>query len=216
MRMVFLGPPGAGKGTLAAMASSQMGLPHISTGDLFRAAVKNGSELGNQVKSILADGKLVPDQVTIALVKERLGEDDTAEGWILDGFPRTIPQAEALQEICPADLVVNFDVEDSVILFRLTQRLVCRGCGKIYHRITMPPRKEGVCDACGGALSTRSDDREEAIRTRLDAYRRQTAPLISWYGEKGLLATIDGSGSPETVFGEFLDRIEEFGKGAEK
>lgn len=205
MKMVFLGPPGAGKGTLAAMASSRLGLPHISTGDLFRAAVKNETDLGKKVKNILAEGRLVPDELTIALVRERLSLKDAGKGWILDGFPRTTGQAEALQSIDPVDLVVNFDVGDEVILFRLTGRRVCKNCGKIYHIRTMPPANEGICDVCGEALYIRPDDGEESIRTRLAAYREQTAPLIDWYGKKGRLVTIDGSGSPDSVYGKFSE-----------
>ena len=203
MNMIFLGPPGAGKGTLAAMASKSMGVPHISTGDLFRAAIKNETELGKKVKEILAEGRLVPDDLTVALVRERLSLGDAAKGWILDGFPRTIGQAEALGSIAAVDLVVNFDVPDGKILFRLTGRRVCKACGKVYHVVTMPSKAEGVCDACGGELYVRPDDREEAIKTRLSAYREQTAPLIDWYGERGNLATIDGSGSPDDVYREF-------------
>lgn len=205
MKMVFLGPPGAGKGTLAAMASKKLGVPHISTGDLFRAAIKNETELGKKVKSILAEGSLVPDGLTISLVKERLSLADAKNGWILDGFPRTVVQAEALQSIDKVDLVVNFDVQDEMILFRLTGRRVCRDCGKIYHISNMPPVKEGVCDACGGQLYTRSDDHEESIKTRLAAYRDQTEPLIRWYGNLDRLVTIDGSGSPDSVYERFSE-----------
>jgi len=205
MKMVFLGPPGAGKGTLAAMASAKKGLPHISTGDLFRAAIKNETELGKKVKSILAEGRLVPDDLTIALVKERLARDDASKGWILDGFPRTIGQAAALQAIDATELVVNFDVPDEMILFRLTGRRVCKDCGKIYHIATMPPAREGICDLCGGQLYTRPDDSEESIKTRLAAYREQTEPLIDWYGKLGILVTIDGSGSPDAVYERFAE-----------
>lgn len=205
MKMVFLGPPGAGKGTLAAMASKRLGVPHISTGDLFRSAIKNETELGKKVKSILAEGSLVPDGLTISLVKERLSLADARNGWILDGFPRTIIQAEALQSIDEVDLVVNFDVQDGTILFRLTGRRVCRNCGRIYHISTMPPAREGICDACGGPLYTRPDDSEESIKTRLAAYRDQTEPLIQWYGDLDRLKTIDGSGSPDSVYERFSE-----------
>lgn len=207
MKMVFLGPPGAGKGTLAAMASAKRNLPHISTGDIFRAAIRNETDLGKRVKGILAEGKLVPDDLTIALVKERLSLDDARHGWILDGFPRTTGQAEALQLIDPVELVVNFDVSDQIILFRLTGRRICKECGKIYHISTIPPVRENVCDVCGGELYIRSDDREESIRTRLSAYREQTEPLIAWYGRIGCLVTIDGSGSPEAVYATFSEVV---------
>lgn len=203
MNMIFLGPPGAGKGTLASMASRSMEVPHISTGDLFRAAIKNETDLGKKVKDILAEGRLVPDDLTVALVKERLALPDAAKGWILDGFPRTIGQAEALEAIAKVGLVVNFDVPDDTILFRLTGRRLCRNCGKVYHIVTMPAKKEGICDACGGELYVRPDDKEDAIKTRLAAYRGQTAPLIDWYDKRDNLATIDGSGSPEAVYREF-------------
>ncbi|MFZ2635002.1 MAG: adenylate kinase [Rectinemataceae bacterium] len=203
MKLVFLGPPGAGKGTLSAIASERLGIPHISTGDLFRAAVKAETSLGLRVKDILASGGLVPDEVTIDIVRERLAAPDTAKGWILDGFPRTVRQAEALQEFAPVERVVNFDVDDGLILARLTGRRVCRFCGKIYHAVSMPPVKEGICDVCGGEVYTRSDDRDEAIRNRLVQYRDQTAPLIDWYDGAHLLVTIDGSGTPEEVYGRF-------------
>jgi adenylate kinase len=204
MKLIFLGPPGAGKGTIADLAVETLKIPHISTGDLFRAAVKNGTELGLKVKGILASGGLVPDDVTIALVKERLAEKDAKAGWILDGFPRTIPQAEALEAMAPADRVVNFEVADEVVVGRLSTRRVCRSCGKIYNAKTMAPKKEGLCDACGGEVYTRDDDKESSIRVRLDTYRKQTSPLIDWYGKKGKLLTIDGVGDPKAV----LDRFE--------
>lgn len=207
MKLIFLGPPGAGKGTIAALAIRKLGLPHISTGDLFRAAVKNETPLGLRVKDILSSGGLVPDQVTIDLVAERLTAPDTVPGWILDGFPRTIPQAEALSAIASVDRVVNFDVADGIVIKRLSGRRVCRACGKIYHVTSMPPAREGICDICGGEVYTRSDDAEDAIRVRLENYRMQTAPLIEWYGSRGALLTIDGVGAPEVVFGRFLEAM---------
>ena len=199
MKLIFLGPPGAGKGTIADLAVEKLGLPHISTGDLFRAAVKNGTPLGLKVKDIMASGGLVPDELTIALVQERLTNKDVAKGWILDGFPRTIPQAEALDKIAPADSAVNFEVADEIVVGRLSGRRVCRSCGKIYHEKNMPPKKAGVCDVDGGELYIRDDDKEAAIKVRLETYRTQTAPLIDWYGKKGKLLTIDGVGAPADV-----------------
>jgi adenylate kinase len=203
MKLIFLGPPGAGKGTLADLAVDELKLPHISTGDLFRAAVKDGTPLGLKVKDILASGGLVPDDLTIALVRERLAQPDAAKGWILDGFPRTIPQAEALEALEPADKAVNFDVPDNIVVDRLSTRRVCRACGKIYNVKGMPPKKEGVCDVCGGEVYTRDDDKESSIRTRLENYRKQTEPLIAWFGGKGKLVTIDGTGGPTVVLERF-------------
>jgi len=203
MKLIFLGPPGAGKGTLADLAVDELKLPHISTGDLFRAAVKDGTPLGLKVKDILASGGLVPDDLTIALVRERLAQPDAARGWILDGFPRTIPQAEALEALEPADKAVNFDVPDNIVVERLSTRRVCRACGKIYNVKGMPPKKEGVCDVCGGEVYTRDDDKESSIRTRLENYRKQTEPLIAWFGGRGKLVTIDGTGGPSAVLERF-------------
>jgi adenylate kinase len=207
MKLIFLGPPGAGKGTIADLAVERLGLPHISTGDLFRAAVKNGTPLGLKVKDIMASGGLVPDELTIELVKERFSQKDVAAGWILDGFPRTIPQAEALEKIASLDSVVNFEVADEIVVSRLSGRRVCKACGKIYHVTNMPPKKEGVCDADGGALYIRDDDKAEAIQVRLDTYRKSTEPLIDWYGKKGKLLTIDGVGVPAEVLGRFEKAI---------
>ena len=203
MKLIFLGPPGAGKGTLADLAVDELKLPHISTGDLFRTAVKDGTPLGLKVKDILASGGLVPDDLTIALVRERLAQRDAARGWILDGFPRTIPQAEALEALEPADKAVNFDVPDNIVVERLSTRRVCRACGKIYNVKGMPPKKEGVCDVCGGEVYTRDDDKESSIRTRLENYRKQTEPLIAWFGGRGKLVTIDGTGGPSAVLERF-------------
>ncbi len=207
MKLIFLGPPGAGKGTIADLAMAELKLPHISTGDLFRAAVKNETQLGLKVKGIMASGGLVSDEITIALVEERLAEKDTASGWILDGFPRTIPQAEALEKLASADLAVNFDVADAIVVGRLSGRRVCRTCGKIYHVKNMPPKKEGVCDVDGGELYTRDDDKEAAIKVRLDTYRKQTEPLIAWYGGRGKLITIDGVGEPKAVLERFKKAV---------
>jgi adenylate kinase len=207
MKLIFLGPPGAGKGTISDLAVDKLGLPHISTGDLFRAAVKNGTPLGLKVKDIMASGGLVPDELTIELVKERLSLSDCKVGWILDGFPRTIPQAEALEKIASVDSVVNFDVADAIVVDRLSGRRMCRSCGKIYHVKNMPPKVEGVCDVDGGELYTRDDDKAAAIQVRLDTYRKSTEPLIDWYGKKGKLLTIDGVGAPHEVLARFQAAI---------
>jgi adenylate kinase len=193
MKLIFLGPPGAGKGTLAAKAVDILKVPHVSTGSIFRGAAAAGSPLGLKVKAIMDAGKLVDDETTIALVKERLAQDDVKNGYILDGFPRTIPQAEALAEFSQVDKVVNFDIPDSAVLERLGGRRVCRKCGFNFHVIFNKPKKEGVCDYCGGEVYTRDDDRPEAVQKRLEVYRAQTFPLIDYYRKKGLLVDIDAS-----------------------
>jgi adenylate kinase len=199
MNLVFLGPPGAGKGTVAVKISEELGIPHISTGDLFRKAIKDQTELGKKVKSILDSGELVPDDVTVALVQERLNQDDTKKGFILDGFPRTIPQAEALDTITDLDTAVNFSVAGEVLIDRLSGRRVCKNCGATYHVKFAAPIKEGICDSCGGKLYTRQDDAPEAIKNRLEVYYRQTQPLIDYYQKKGIKTDIDAAGSPDQV-----------------
>lgn len=194
-----MGPPGAGKGTAAARVAEEYQIPHISTGDLFRAAIKNETPLGLKVKSITEAGNLVPDELTIALVRERLEEDDTDGGFILDGFPRTIPQAEALDAFSNIAKVLNFTLDDEQIIERLSGRRVCRNCGATYHVKSMPPRKEGVCDLCGGELYTRKDDSVESIRNRLEVYRRQTLPLVEYYGRAKLIEEVDSTPAADEV-----------------
>ena len=196
MNLIFLGPPGAGKGTLAALVSEEYGIPQISTGDLFREAVRNGTELGKKAKAIMDRGELVPDSLTVDLVKERLSLPDARKGFILDGFPRTVPQADALQALAPIDRVINFLAEDDLVIRRLSGRRICRSCGAIYHVENIPPKVEGVCDRCGGELYTRSDDQIDAIRRRLEVYRQQTEPLIQYYRQRGKLQDIDSSADP--------------------
>jgi len=191
MNLIFLGPPGAGKGTLAVKAVEILGVPQISTGSIFRTAIADGTPLGLKVKAIIDAGKLVDDETTIALVKERLAKDDVKKGYILDGFPRTIPQAEALAGFSKVDKVINFDIPDSGVLARLGGRRVCRKCGFNFHTIFNKPKKEGVCDHCGGEVYIRDDDKPEAVQKRLEVYRAQTAPLIDYYRGKGLLLDID-------------------------
>jgi adenylate kinase len=203
MKMIFLGPPGAGKGTLAAKAVDFLKVPHISTGNIFRAAIAAKSPLGLKVKEIIDAGKLVDDDTTIALVKERLAQDDAQTGYILDGFPRTIPQAEALAGFSAVDQVVNFDIPDGSVLERLGGRRVCRQCGTNYHKTFNPPKKADVCDSCGGEVYTRDDDREEAVAKRLEVYRDQTAPLIDHYRKKGVLKDVDARPAAETVVENF-------------
>jgi len=197
MKLIFLGPPGAGKGTLAGLVSKEIGVPQISTGDIFREAIKRGTELGKQVKEIVGKGDLVPDELTVSLVKERLAEPDAAKGYILDGFPRTIPQAAALEKFQTLDGVVNFTIGDEAVVQRLSGREICKTCGAIYHVTNMPAKVKGICDTCGGPLYTRPDDSIESITNRLEVYKRQTEPLIEFYAAKNLLKNIDSSKSPE-------------------
>jgi len=191
MKLIFLGPPGAGKGTLAVRAVDILKVQQISTGSIFRAAIADQTPLGVKVKAIIDAGKLVDDETTIALVKERLAKDDVQNGYILDGFPRTIPQAEALATFSVVERVVNFDIPDSGVLERLGGRQVCRKCGYNFHKIFTPTSKEGICDHCGGEVYVRDDDKPEAVQKRLEVYRAQTAPLIDYYRGKGLLVDID-------------------------
>jgi adenylate kinase len=203
MKLIFLGPPGAGKGTLAVRAVDFLKVEQVSTGSIFRAAIAAQSPLGLKVKAIIEAGKLVDDDTTIALVKERLAQDDVQKGYILDGFPRTIPQAEALAEFSAVDKVVNFDIPDTAVIARLGGRRVCRSCGYNFHVIFNKPAKEGVCDHCGGEVYTRADDGHDAIQKRLEVYRSQTLPLINYYREKKLLLDIDASPSVEEVVAIF-------------
>ncbi|MDR2144760.1 MAG: adenylate kinase [Treponema sp.] len=203
MKLIFLGPPGAGKGTLAVRAVNVVGVPHISTGNIFRAAIAEQSELGRNVKAILDAGKLVDDETTIALVRERLARDDAKKGYILDGFPRTIPQAEALAGFSAVDKVVNFDLPDALVLERLGGRRTCRNCGANFHILFGKPKQDGVCDSCGGELYIRDDDREQAVAKRLEVYREQTAPLIDYYRKKNLLIDIDAGPAPDAVLENF-------------
>ena len=203
MKMILLGPPGAGKGTLAARAVDILKLQHISTGVIFRSAMSGGTPLGLKVKAIVESGGLVDDATTIELVKERLKLDDVKTGYILDGFPRTIPQAEALAKISKVDRVVNFDIPDSIVLERLGGRRVCRKCGYNFHVIFDKPKQEGVCDHCGGEVYIRDDDKDEAISKRLEVYRAQTAPLIDFYRQQGCLVDVDAHPSVDQVVENF-------------
>ena len=207
MNFIFLGPPGAGKGTLAKEAAKFYNIPHISTGDIFRENIKNQTELGKKAKAIIDAGGLVSDEITIDLVKDRLSKDDTKNGYILDGFPRTIPQAEALEKFAKIDAAVNFDIEDAAVVDRLGGRVCCKDCGQMYHVKTMPPKVAGKCDKCGGELYTRDDDKPESIQNRLVVYRNSTAPLIDFYRNKNLLVDIDAKPAPEKVLEIFKQKF---------
>ncbi len=213
MNLIMLGPPGAGKGTQAKMLVERFGIPQISTGDMLRAAVAEGTELGRKAKEYMDKGQLVPDEVVIGIVRERLSKEDCKKGFILDGFPRTVPQAEALDGILEEmgrkiDYVINIVVPDEEILKRLTGRRTCRKCGAMYHVVYNPPKKEGVCDKCGGELYQRDDDKEETIRNRLKVYAEQTAPLVDYYRKKGVLVDIDGTKGIKEIFEDILKVLE--------
>lgn len=207
-----MGPPGAGKGTQAQRLVEVLGIVHVATGDLFRAAISQGTPLGREAKKYLDAGQLVPDEVTVGMVRERLQQPDCQKGFLLDGFPRTVPQAEALGEILAGagqdlDAVLNIDVPEEKLVARLTGRRVCRQCGANYHVEYNPPRVPGVCDRCGGELYQRSDDTEETVRRRLEVYRQQMAPLLSYYRNLGLLKEINGDQSMEDVFKAIMQAL---------
>ncbi|MCA0170875.1 adenylate kinase [Bacillus sp. RAR_GA_16] len=211
MNLVLMGLPGVGKGTQAEKIVEKYGIPHISTGDMFRAAIKEGTPLGLKAKEYMDSGNLVPDEVTIGIVRERLGKDDCEKGFLLDGFPRTVAQADALETILSdlgkkLDYVINIAVEEDQLMQRLTGRRVCRNCGATYHAVFNPPKEEGVCDKCGGELYQRDDDKEETVRTRLEVNKQQQQPLLTFYEGKGYLETIDGNRDINEVF-EDVDQL---------
>ena len=200
---VFLGPPGAGKGSLAVKVAEDYKIPHISTGDIFRANIKAQTPLGVKVKAIIDSGSLVSDELTFELVKDRLAHDDCKNGYILDGFPRTIPQAEMLDGLVADLKVVNFQISDDIVIGRLSTRRVCKACGANYNIKTLPPKVEGICDKCGGELYQRDDDKQESILHRMDVYREQTEPLINYYKNKGKITDLDASIETDILLGEF-------------
>lgn len=205
MRLVLLGAPGAGKGTQAKKLIEKYGIPQISTGDLLRAAVAAGTPLGKEAKSYMDKGELVPDSVVLGMVEERLKQDDCKKGYILDGFPRNVVQAEALDKMLNGlamslDAALSVDVPFDDLMKRLTGRRTCKSCGQMYNIYFNPPKKEGVCDKCGGELFQRDDDKEETIKKRLEVYNSQTAPLIEYYGKKGILKSVNGTGSIDDIF----------------
>lgn len=215
MNIIIFGPPGAGKGTQAKKMVDFYGIPQISTGDILRANVREGTELGLAAKAYMDKGELVPDEVLIGIIKNRLKEEDCENGFILDGYPRTIPQADALATILdeinkPIDVVLNLEVPDEELVERISGRLMCNNCGASYHRTFNPPKKEGVCDICGGELFQRADDREEAVKNRLDVYKRQTQPLIDYYAKQGLLVSLDGTKDINEVFEDIKAVLSKF------
>ncbi len=198
-RIVFLGPPGAGKGTQAAELAKELGIPHLSTGDILRAAVAAGTRLGREAQGFMDSGRLVPDALVLRMLAERLAAPDARAGFLLDGFPRTIPQAEALEGLAPIDVVVSFEVPSHALIGRLSQRRVCPTCNSVYNLATHPPRVAGKCDRDAAELIQRPDDRPEAVSTRLKVYTEQTAPLLDFYRSRDRLRPIDASGSPADV-----------------
>ena len=214
LRAVLLGPPGAGKGTQAVRLVEKYEIPHISTGDIFRKNIKEGTELGKKAQEYMNAGALVPDELVVDLVKDRLQQDDCKNGFLLDGFPRTIFQAEKLDEFLSEsnlkmDIVLNLKVEKEALIKRLTGRRVCKDCGASYHIVNIPPKKEGVCDICGGELIQRKDDNIETVENRINVYEEQTAPLIGYYKEAGSLVDFDGEASLDEVFDAIVQAIGE-------
>ena len=209
MNIIMLGAPGAGKGTQAAVLCEHFGIPTISTGNMIREALKNGTEMGLKAKSYMDDGKLVPDEVVIGIVKERLSEDDCKKGFILDGFPRTIPQAEALDNMgVDIQYVINIDVPDESIIKRMSGRRVCENCGRPYHIESLKPQKEGVCDDCGGTLVQRKDDHPDTVLARLDVYHKETEPLADYYRKQGKLVNVEGQNTVADTTAAVLKAIE--------
>jgi adenylate kinase len=209
MKIIMLGAPGAGKGTQAKKIAEKYHIPHISTGDIFRANIKNGTELGMKAKSYMDQGQLVPDDVTIGMLLDRISQEDCAEGYVLDGFPRTIPQAvsltKALEERGESiDYAINVDVPDQAIVTRMAGRRACLACGATYHIVYNAPKKENVCDVCGEGLVLRDDDKPETVQKRLTVYHDQTKPLIDYYGKAGILVTVDGTQDLNKVFEDIV------------
>ena len=212
MKLILLGAPGAGKGTQAKRISQHYDIPHISTGDIFRANIKAGTELGRKAQEYMERGALVPDALTVDMLLDRISQDDCSGGFILDGFPRTIPQAERLTEALAAmgediDAALDIEVPDSVIVERMAGRRVCPDCGSSYHVANIPPKKEGVCDACGAQLVTRKDDAPETVLERLATYHAQTEPLIEYYQARGRLIKVDGTTGLDPVFNEIIEKL---------
>jgi adenylate kinase len=215
VRLVLVGPPGAGKGTQAHFIASHLSIPRISTGDIFRYNVTNHTKLGAQAKEFMDRGDLVPDEVTVAMVRDRLGEDDAKEGFLLDGFPRNVPQAETLKKmLAETDIkltvVLELEVDEDEVVRRLSGRRTCRRCERVWHVLYDPPSREGSCDDCGGELFQRDDDKEEVIRHRIEVYKSQTEPLVAFYAEEGILAVIDAAGPVEEITSRALGALEPY------
>ena len=213
MKILLMGPPGAGKGTQAERLTELLKIPHISTGDMFRKAQKEGTELGLKAKTYMEQGQLVPDEVTIGIVRERLAEDDCKIGFLLDGFPRTVQQADALEQILAdlgtqLDAVINIEVDKDFLLERLTGRRVCKSCGATYHMEHIPPKKEGICDKCSSELILRDDDKPDTVKNRLSVYHKQTQPLIDFYSARGVLRSVDGTVDMKDVFAAIVEILE--------
>jgi adenylate kinase len=217
MRLVLVGPPGAGKGTQAEFISAHLGVPKISTGDIFRANVSQGTPLGQEAKKFMDAGDLVPDEITIGMVRDRLAEDDARKGFLLDGFPRNVPQARTLDDLLlgagtPLSVVLELVVDDDEVVRRLSGRRTCRKCGHVWHLDFDPPSVEDVCDICAGELFQRDDDKPETIRHRLEVYNEQTAPLVSYYADQGLLVGIDAMGPVDDVTDRAISALRPYGR----
>jgi len=213
MKIIMLGAPGAGKGTQAQMIAEKFNIPHISTGDIFRANIKNGTELGKKAKEFMDKGQLVPDELTVELLLDRVAKEDCKDGYVLDGFPRTIPQADVLTNELDklgdhVDYAINVDVPDENIVRRMSGRRACLKCGATYHIEHIPPKQEGICDKCGSELVQRDDDKPETVNNRLSVYHEQTQPLIDYYTKAGILKTVDGTKDMNDVFNAIVDILE--------
>ena len=210
MKIIMLGAPGAGKGTQAKMIADKFNIPHISTGDIFRANIKNGTELGKKAKEYMDKGQLVPDELTVEILLDRVANDDCKNGYVLDGFPRTIPQADVLDKELTklgdkVDFAINVDVPDENIVRRMSGRRACLKCGATYHIEHIPPKKEGICDKCGSELVQRDDDKPETVQNRLSVYHEQTQPLIDYYDKKNILKSVDGTKDMQEVFSDIVN-----------
>lgn len=214
LRTILLGPPGAGKGTQAVKIVEKYNIPHISTGDIFRENIKNQTELGKRAKAYMDRGELVPDELVVEIATDRLTKDDCKNGFLLDGFPRTIFQAEKLDEFLiqrgeKIDKVINIDVEKDALVKRITGRRVCKSCGASYHVVNIPPKKDGICDLCSGELIQRADDTEETVLNRIDVYNKQTKPLVDYYDKAGVIINIDGNKDLDDVLADIIKGLEQ-------